>query len=255
MSNPSLPHTWPRLFVDAPLSAKATVPLSPEQTHYLVHVMRAQVGEPLRVFNGRDGEWLARLPALPQRKKDLAVVSLESQRRPQSPEPDVWMCCAPLRRQHFDALVMKATELGAAVIQPILTERTQVRDCGAAHLRAIAMEAAEQSERLTMPEVREPMPLPKLLATWPQGRLALICAEFGEALPLREALTKPLAQSRPQAAILTGPEGGWTEGEMRQMKELPETLSLRLGPRILRADTAALAALSCWQALCGDWQA
>lgn len=255
MSKSTAPHTWPRLFIEAPLKMEALITLDSDQTHYLLNVMRAQSGTPIRLFNGIDGEWIARLAELPKKKKGKATLTLESQRRKQDSVPDLWLCAAPIKRAHFDYMVMKATELGVAAIQPILTERTQVRACKIDRLTSIAIEAAEQSERLTIPEIKEPITLPKLLRDWPKERLAILCAEFGEAKPVHEAFAPLTIQSCSETAIFTGPEGGFTEKEMDLFPTLEKSLPIRLGTRILRADTAAIAAMSCWQSQCGDWGA
>jgi len=248
------PHTWPRLFVPDALAESASLELDSKASHYLSQVMRVREGDSIRLFNGRDGEWRATLAQAPKGKKSGAFLHVENLLRSQTEEPDLWLCAAPIKRHFFDFAIMKATELGAAVIQPVLTERTQIRDVNIEHCRAIAIEAAEQSERMTLPEIREPIPLEKLLAAWPAKRLAIICAEHGQAQPIVQALAGPLASARPAAALFTGPEGGYTTEEIERIRNLPEALAVRLGPRILRADTAALAALSCWQAVCGDWQ-
>ncbi|HAX91585.1 MAG TPA: 16S rRNA (uracil(1498)-N(3))-methyltransferase [Rhodospirillaceae bacterium] len=248
------PHTWPRLYLADDLRIESEIILSPDHTHYLLHVLRAQAGDSIRIFNGRDGEWRATLTQTPQKKKEGAILSIREQRRPQSAEPDVWLCCAPIKRNHFDYMIQKATELGASVIQPVLTSHTQVRESNVERLRTIAIEAAEQAERLSVPEIREPVSLATLVKNWPKNRLPIICAEFGDAQPAAQGLSSALAQARTAAAIFTGPEGGFTTDELALLHTLPEVLCLRLGCRILRADTAALAALSCWQALCGDWK-
>lgn len=252
MSN--APHTWPRLFLDQKLSTGALCPLSIEHSHYLTTVMRAGEGDSLRLFNGIDGEWRAMITTIGKGKKKGVELKVIDQIREQVHEPDLWLCCAPIKRAHFDFMIMKATELGAHVIQPILTSRTQIRESNAERLRSIAIEAAEQSERLSIPEIKQALPLDRLIAQWPKQRLALLCAEFGESLPVAQALSGALARARPSAAVLTGPEGGFTKEEMASIRALPEVLPIRLGPRILRADTAAISAMSCWQALCGDWQ-
>ncbi|MDD3182395.1 MAG: 16S rRNA (uracil(1498)-N(3))-methyltransferase [Alphaproteobacteria bacterium] len=252
MSN--TPHTWPRLFIQEKLSTGELLTLPPEQSHYLTHVLRSVEGDSVRIFNGVDGEWRAMITQCPVGKKKGLILKLIEQRRQHESIPDLWLCCAPIKRAHFDFMMMKATELGANVIQPILTSRTQIRESNSERLRAIAIEAAEQSERLSIPEIKPALALPDLVEQWPAHRLAILCAEFGDAQPVAQALSGALARARPSAAILTGPEGGFTQDEMMQIKALPEVLSIRLGPRILRADTAAIAAMSCWQALCGDWQ-
>jgi len=247
-------HTWPRLFVEEKLSTGTFLTLEAEQSHYLVNVLRASEGNPLRIFNGADGEWQATISDSPKSKKKGVTLTIQTLLREQTAEPDLWLCCAPIKRTHFDFMIMKATELGVSVIQPILSARTQIREAKPERLRAIAIEAAEQSERLTIPEIRPPLTLDRLIKTWPAKRLPVLCAEFGNAQPVAQALQGALARARPCAAIVTGPEGGFTQEEMAQLQAMPEILPVRLGPRILRADTAAIAALSCWQSLCGDWQ-
>jgi 16S rRNA (uracil1498-N3)-methyltransferase len=252
MSN--APHTWPRLFLDKKLSTGELYPLSVEHSHYLTTVLRASEGDSLRIFNGYDGEWRGMIASTAKGKKKGVELKIIDQLREQSHEPDLWLCCAPIKRAHFDFMIMKATELGAHVIQPILTSRTQIRESNAERLRSIAIEAAEQSERLSIPEIKQALPLDRLITQWPKQRVVLLCAEFGDAQPVAQALSGALARARPSAAIFTGPEGGFTKEEMESIRSLPEVLPIRLGPRILRADTAAIAAMSCWQALCGDWQ-
>jgi 16S rRNA (uracil1498-N3)-methyltransferase len=241
-----LRHT-PRLFVDTGLGGGRTVEPGADQAHYLRHVLRLKIGDTLRLFNGRDGEWKASVAALAKRSLTLA---LHEQTRAQQAEPDLWLCCAPIKKAHFDYMIEKATELGVAAIQPILTARAQIREVNAERCRAIAIEAAEQSERLTIPEIRKPVTLADLAASWPPARRLIVCAEWGEAAPVGKAL--PAAAS--SAAILTGPEGGLAAEELERLRALPQAVFIRLGPRVLRADTAAIAALGCWQALCGDWK-
>lgn len=247
--NLECPHTWPRLYIAQDLSASAVIELPAESAHYLVHVLRAQAGDPVRLFNGRDGEWLARLESLPKGKKGNCLLHIETKRIAQSPCPDLWLCAAPIKKAHFDFLIQKATELGVSVIQPVLTARTQIREVNLERLRLIAIEAAEQSERLDVPEIKPAVTLTRLVESWPAGRRPIVCAEFGQAQTVRQALAAPI----PSAALWTGPEGGYTQDEMNTLHTLPDLCALRLGPRILRADTAACAALACWQALCGDW--
>lgn len=248
------PHTFARLFVDNALKENNNIELNADQTHYLLHVRRIQPGDPLLLFNGSDGEWMAQVAEIPKSKKSGLILRVSEIRRPQPTEPDLWLCPAPIKKNYLDFMVMKATELGVSVIQPILTARSQIREINPERLRAIAIEAAEQSERLSVPLIKEPLPIDKLIRNWPNKRLPLLCAEFGEAQPIAQALGGALARARPAAAVLTGPEGGYTPEEMDLLRQLPEALPVRLGPRILRADTAAVAALTCWQALCGDWQ-
>ncbi|MGE4351357.1 MAG: 16S rRNA (uracil(1498)-N(3))-methyltransferase [Bdellovibrionales bacterium] len=248
------PTNWPRLFTSEALTKGLLHPLDPQQSHYLLNVLRLTQGDSVRLFNGRDGEWQAMIHDIPKSRKKGITLTLIEQRREQTTEPDLCLCCAPIKRAHFDFMIMKATELGARTIQPILTSRTQIRESNLERLTSIAIEAAEQSERLSIPEVKQAIPLPTIIEEWPKHRLAVLCAEFGQAQPVAAAFSGALAHARPSIGIFTGPEGGFTSEEMSIIKSLPEILPIRLGPRILRADTAAIAAMSCWQALCGDWQ-
>jgi 16S rRNA (uracil1498-N3)-methyltransferase len=215
--------------------------------------MRRHDGDQIRVFNGRDGEWLAGLNIHGSGKKIAVTLSPQSQTRPQQPEPDLWLCAAPIKRQHYDYMVQKAVELGISSLCPMVTQRTQVRETNPERLAAIALEAAEQSERLTLPVIQSEISLPRLTEQWAIDRLPFICAEHGTALPIQQALSSLQAKSYLKAAIFTGPEGGFSDEELTLLGTLPNALCVRLGPRILRADTAALAALACWQAQCGDW--
>ena len=222
-----------RLYMPARLFADADVPLSAEQAHYLSNVMRLSVGAALRVFNGEDGEWLARLTAL---SRKAATLRVHNQTRPQAREPDCWLCFALLKRQKTDLVIEKATELGAAVIQPVITARTQADHVNLDRLRAIAIEAAEQCERLAVPEIRPPLPLTALLAAWPAGRVLNIADERRTA-----SLITPIAGP---AALLIGPEGGFADAELDAVAAHPFVTRVSLGPRILRAATAAIAGLA-----------
>jgi 16S rRNA (uracil1498-N3)-methyltransferase len=239
-----------RLYVPDDLGSGRWIVFSTGQSHYLRHVMRLQDGDFVRLFNGRDGEWQAKVTP---GKKQLLEAEIVKKIKDQAVEPALFLFSALIKRAHFDFLVMKATELGVTKLIPCLTMRTQVRDMNQEHARAIAIEAAEQSERLTIPELSEPIQLKKLKENWPKGCLPIVCAEWGEALPIAEALKQVRGKDFSAAAIITGPEGGFSSDEMELLRSLPHALPVRLGPRILRADTAALAALTCWQALCGDW--
>ena len=246
-------HTTPRLYVpDTSLTQGARVEVAVDQAHYLVHVLRAHEGDVVRVFNEDSGEWRGDV-ALGGKKRGAAVVMTAQLRTPQA-EGDLTLYCAPIKKAHFDFMVMTATELGVTGIQPVLTARTQVREINIARLQAIAVEAAEQSERLSVPRIFPTLTMAALTDAWPDGKIPIVCAEFGAARPVGEAL-RELAGALPSSiGILTGPEGGFTPEEMTRIQNLPQAVSVRLGPRILRADTAALAALSCWQAVGGDWR-
>lgn len=241
-----------RLFVEADLAAGIEAPLDDAQFHYLRNVMRRPDGATLLLFNGRDGEWKARLAA---RGKKSAVAEVEVRTREQEQEPDIWLCFAPVKRARIDYIAEKATELGVSVLQPILTRHTAVERVNVTRLRANAIEAAEQTERLSVPQIRDSLDLASLLNSWPAGRCLLMCDETGGGLPIVEALSGLDATSRAAPwAIIVGPEGGFAEAELTALRRIKDVMSVGLGPRILRADTAALAALACWQALLGDWR-
>jgi 16S rRNA (uracil1498-N3)-methyltransferase len=241
---------FPRLYTESDLRQTHAVEVTPDQSHYLKNVMRLKPGDSLRLFNGRDGEWRGEIGKISKRMMEIAVLE---PLKPQSAEPDVWLGCAPIKKTHFDFMIEKATELGVSAIQPVLTQRTQVREVKAERCRAIAIEAAEQSERLSVPEIKKMISLKELAAQWPADRALIVCAEWGEAMPAKEALALPRLKSATKTAIVTGPEGGFAEEELDILRHVKDAVFIRLGPRILRADTAAIAALSVWQAVCGDW--
>jgi 16S rRNA (uracil1498-N3)-methyltransferase len=237
-----------RLFVEGSLGAGATLRLDGPQAHYLGTVMRRAVGDEVRLFNGRDGEWRARISAL---GKGRATLALEEMTRPQGPAPDLWLLAPVLKRETLEWLVEKATELGAGRIIPVTTARSAVTRTNAARLAAIAREAAEQCRRLDVPAVEEPVPLAELLARWDAGRLLLLADESGES----PGLARVLAEAPPAPwAVLVGPEGGFASHELDGFRKLPFCRLAGLGPRILRAETAAVAALAVLQALAGDWR-
>jgi 16S rRNA (uracil1498-N3)-methyltransferase len=236
-----------RLYVTGDLGANVTVALDDGPSHYLLHVLRANPGNRVLLFNGRDGEWLAEIGQAS--KRGVAATCLK-QTRPQAGEPDIWLAFAPIKKTPADYLVQKATELGVSCLLPVFTRRTIVTRINLERMAANAAEAAEQSERLTVPQVREAMDLDKLLASWPKARRLYFCDEGGDARPLSEAAR---GASGP-AAILTGPEGGFDPAERELLRAQSFVVPVTLGPRILRADTAALAALSVWQSTAGDWR-
>ena len=241
----------PRLFVDHDLAAGQAVALSRNQAHYLGHVLRLGPGAQVRLFNGRDGEWRG---AVAEIGRHAARVALAERIRPQAAGCDLWLLFAPVKRAPVDAIATKATELGVSVLQPVLTRFTSVGRVNTERLRANAAEAAEQCGRLTVPEVRDPAPLAALLAGWAADRRLLLCDETGGGQPIFDALVALRAAGPPgKWAVLTGPEGGFAPEELDAMRDLAMLTPVGLGPRILRADTAALAALACWQAVLGDW--
>jgi 16S rRNA (uracil1498-N3)-methyltransferase len=235
-----------RLFVTERLAAGARFAASAEQAHYLVSVMRLGEGDDLLAFNGRDGEWRARLAAAGRRAATLEVVGLV---RPQSIGPDLDLVAALVKRTRLEIIVEKAAELGARRVRLALTERTNVERARVDRLAAIAIEAAEQTGRLDVPAVEAPQKLDALLASWPADRPLMFCDEAGEAPPALDALA-----GRPGGpwGVLIGPEGGFSPRERGLIRALPQAIPVSLGPRILRADTAAIAALSLWQAALGE---
>jgi 16S rRNA (uracil1498-N3)-methyltransferase len=240
-----------RLFVDAALGGGGEVRLTDERAHYLRHVLRLESGAPVDLFNGRDGEWRSSLVSVAKRH---ATLSVERQLRPQAGGPDLWIVFAPIKRARIDIVAEKATELGVAAMLPVMTQHIAVDRVNVERLRAIAIEAAEQCERLSVPEVRPPVTLGKLLAEWPPRRRLLLCAEAGDAQPIAEALRSHVNDAGAPWAVMIGPEGGFARSELDALVKLPFVMPVGLGPRILRADTAALAALACWQAILGDGQ-
>jgi 16S rRNA (uracil1498-N3)-methyltransferase len=241
-----------RLFVEASLGEGGSLGLAAAQAHYLKSVLRLDKGDEVALFNGRDGEYGARIAGMGRGWCSLDVLA---QRRPQRNEADLWLVFAPIKRARLDFLVEKATELGVSEIRPVMTARTMVARVNAERLKANAIEAAEQSERLSVPDVFEPVKLAELLKTWPAGRKLILCDESGTAKPIAEALkVQGLNGSSPApCAILTGPEGGFADSELDDLRKLPFVCAVGLGPRVLRADTAALASLAAFQALAGDW--
>jgi 16S rRNA (uracil1498-N3)-methyltransferase len=226
-----------RLYLPDPLAAGAVIEAAPAQAHYLGAVMRQAIGAPLRLFNGRDGEWAGRIVGL---RRDQARLMAERQTRVQAAEPDLWLAFALLKRDATDLVVQKATELGVAALLPVLTERTIATRVNATRLQAIAVEAAEQCERLSVPRLAPPQSLAALLAGWPAGRALMVAAERTAAPPLAPA-TGP-------AGLLVGPEGGFTPAELDGMQRQPLVKLASLGPRILRAETAAIVGLALLQA-------
>ncbi|MBI3506319.1 MAG: 16S rRNA (uracil(1498)-N(3))-methyltransferase [Proteobacteria bacterium] len=240
-STPARPRA--RLHAPADLSA-AGVRLEGGPAHYLRNVLRLPAGSLVALFNARDGEHAAEIAEYGKHSVDLAM---RGQRRKPGPEPDLWLVFAPIKRAHLDFVAEKATELGVSALWPVITRHTNVERVNADRLLATAIEASEQSERLSVPEIRNCVPLAKAIADWPKGRGIVLCDEGGggEAIArvlAREDLTKPWA-------ILTGPEGGFAAEELEMLRKHPEVRSVGLGPRVLRADTAAIAALAVFQSL------
>jgi 16S rRNA (uracil1498-N3)-methyltransferase len=247
-------ETPPRLYVESNLSPAADVPASEAQAHYLLNVMRRRSGEAVTLFNGRDGEWSA---TIAQHGKKNATFAINAQLRVQDTAPRVTLLFAPLKSQRLEILIEKATELGVGDLVPVITQRTIATKVNLARLCANAIEAAEQCERLTVPTVAEPQNLDGALAAWARDRagaplffLDEVAAREGTATPLPEALRGVTGA----AGFLIGPEGGFTIDEHDRLRGAVPVTAVTLGPRILRAETAAFAALACWQAVCGDWR-
>jgi len=236
-----------RLFVDAPLAAGATVEATADQFNYLANVLRMAEGAELLIFNGRDGEWKARL-TFPARKR-IALVA-EEQTRPQPAPSNLIYLFAPLKVGRLDYLVQKAVEMGAGTLRPVMTQHVQGKITNLDKLRANVIEAAEQCSILAVPDVAAPVRLFDLLDTWPSDRRIIYCDE-GDAgqnpLPLLSQI------SERKLALLVGPEGGFSEEERARLRSLDFVTAIPLGPRILRADTAAVAAMAVIQASIGDW--
>lgn len=236
-----------RLYVTGDLGEGVAVALDEGQSHYLLHVLRAKAGNLVLLFNGKGGEWLAEIA---QGSKRGVTARCLQQTQAQHGTPDIWLAFAPVKKTPSDYLVQKAAELGVSVLQPVFTRRTIVARINEERMAANAVEAAEQSGRLTVPEIRAGLSFDKLLASWPQERRLLFCDEGGDA----KTMTQAARESRGgPTAILTGPEGGFDPSERAALRALPFVMPVSLGPRILRADTAALAALAIWQAVAGDF--
>lgn len=236
-----------RLYVPHDLAPGAELALDPGQSRYLAAVMRQAVGDELLLFNGRDGEWRSAVTAVTKR---AVAVRAQALSRPQAAAPDLDLVIALVKRGRLETIVEKAAELGARRVRPVVTERTNADRARVERLTAIATEAAEQTGRLDVPEVLEPVKLEKLIAGWDPGRRLLFCDEAGDARPILEALKD---QPAGPWAILIGPEGGFSPKERERLRALPYATPASLGPRILRADTAAISALTLWQAALGDW--
>jgi 16S rRNA (uracil1498-N3)-methyltransferase len=252
----------PRLYINAPLSEGNAAPLSAEQAHYLKNVLRRKEGETIRLFNGRDGEFDGEIAEL---KKKGGLAAIKKQTRAQDVEPDLVFCFAPVKRGPLEIIVQKATEIGAARLCPVITQRTVAAKLNIERLQAIVTEAAEQCGRMTVPSVDEPVKFEAMLKDWTPSRRIMFCDEAGDseheqwggkdgrAAPALEALKS--GDSKTESwAVLTGPEGGFTPEERALLRAKNYVTPVTLGPRILRADTAAIAALVLWQAAIGDWR-
>jgi 16S rRNA (uracil1498-N3)-methyltransferase len=222
-----------RLFVTAPLHQGAELAATTAQAHYLGTVMRRTAGDEVLLFNGSDGEWQARIATL---RRGAASFVADHRIRPQATEPDLWLVFALLKRDATDLVVQKATELGVSALWPLLTTRTNAQRVNLGRFHAIATEAAEQSERLTVPEIHEPRSLSALLQDWPTGRRLFVAAE--------RVAAPPIVATTEAAGLLIGPEGGFTPAELDAIWANPLVMIVNLGPRILRAETAAIVGLA-----------
>ena len=240
-----------RLFISDQLDENATLSLGRDQSHYIANVMRIRVGEKISLFNGRDGEWSAAVTALAKRQVTLSVLE---KTKAQSAEPDLWLVFAPIKKARLDFIAQKATELGVSHLVPVMTRRTIVDRVKTERMAANAIEAAEQCERMNVPTVDEAIKLEKLIAEWPSERKIMFCDEDLSGTPAHTALAACGNKSNSGPwAILIGPEGGFDEKERDLIRKHPNCVTVSLGPRILRADTAAIAAISLWQSALGDW--
>lgn len=245
---PQVDFRQPRLFVDAALAAGATVALERGQSNYLGNVLRLSAGSTILVFNGRDGEWQASILG----RKRLDSLSIVTQTRPQDRLPDLAYVFAPLKHARLDYMVQKAVEMGASMLQPVLTRFTQVSRVNSERMRANVIEAAEQCGILSLAAVTEPVALDHYLSRRPTERLLVFCDEAADSANPLEALQSGVMAAK-GVDVLIGPEGGFAEEERVLLLRQPLTLRLSLGPRILRADTAGVAALALVQAALGDW--
>ncbi len=236
-----------RLFVDSPFSEGGSVILDNDQAHYLFRVMRLGVGARIHVFNGKDGEWVAAIEEIDKRRAQLRV---HERHRPQATEPDIWLAFAPVKKARTDYIVEKAVELGAAKLMPVITEFTDTQRVNVVRLAATARESAEQCDRLSLAIVEAACPLDNMLAAWPRDRRLFLLDETGGGAPPMTAF----ASSPSTIGFVTGPEGGFSKRELDLMRGLDFVTGISLGPRILRAETAAVAALASFQAMAGDWR-
>jgi 16S rRNA (uracil1498-N3)-methyltransferase len=239
--------TTPRLHVENTLYDGAEFALEKDQGHYLVHVLRLIGGDAVSLFNGRDGEWLAYITAITKKSVEVRIERITAAVKP---PPDIDYLFAPLKHARLDYMVQKATELGARRLRPVITQRTIADRVNLDRMRANAVEAAEQCNLVFVPDVLEPVMLAKALATWDASRRLIFCDETASVANPVEALRN----IAPPAAVLVGPEGGFTTEERAHLKSLPFVTAISLGPRIMRADTVAIAALALVQATIGDWK-
>ena len=240
------PKTAPRLFVDRPLAVGDELPLDYPEARYFHSVLRLKAGDAVRLFDDRTGEYVARLGEIASGRSSARV---EAPLAAREETPDLWLCASPLQRDNFALVAEKACELGVRKFVPVEMRRSQVRQINASRLRKRMIEAAEQCERTALPELEPIVRLEKLLADWPETRALFFCDERGGS-PAPAAM----AAHRGPAAVLIGPEGGFDDSENAVIRQLPQAVPISLGPRILRAETAAIAAVSLWMGAVGDWK-
>ena len=239
------PDSLPRLFVDTTLEDDGEIVIDAAQANYLVRVLRLKAGAQIKLFDNRTGEWLAELAHIGKRD---AIVRVEGHLRPREIVPDLWLCFAPIKKGRIDWLVEKASELGVARLVPVKTQRTIVDKVKSTRLQSHIIEAAEQCERTSLPDLAALTPLDTLLSDWPEERRLYYAAERGG-----DSVTEVMSDSSGPAAILIGPEGGFTDAEDEKIRAKEASIPISLGPRILRADTAAITAIGIWMAHHGDW--
>ncbi len=237
-----------RLYCETDLTAQALISLGESQAHYLRSVVRMSIGDAVLVFNGRDGEWLAEITELGKKR---AALVLQNQTRPQDEAGDIMLLLAPIKRDRLDYLAQKATEMGASHLLPVITKRTQNSKLNIERLQANAIEAAEQCNLLHVPQIEAPRRLDQILADWPSDRSIIFCDEHAD---LEQGLSDLQHLKGQKIAILIGPEGGFDEAERAGLLARKDTVAVSLGPRILRADTALVAALALVQSQIGDWR-
>lgn len=240
------PKSAPRLFVAQRLEQGATVTLDGNPAHYLTRVMRAAAGDTVILCDDQTGEWAAQVATVAKREVELAITR---HLRPREQVPDFWLCPALLKKDRFDLVLEKATELGVAAIHPLITRRCVADKLNLERASAITTEAAEQCARTALPEVAEPVGLEQVLSRWPTDRNLFFADEEGG-----EPAAQAFGSSTASAALLTGPEGGFDDAERAAIRALPQARPISLGPRILRGETAAFSATALWMALAGDWQ-
>jgi 16S rRNA (uracil1498-N3)-methyltransferase len=237
-----------RLYINLPLIQGDVIKINKEHAHYLIKVMRKKIDDQVLFFNGIDGEWIGKINSM---TKNNVLVEITVQTRKQAQGPDLWLIFAPIKGNRLQFIIEKATELGVSGLIPVITNNTVVGRVNQEKIAIHVQEAAEQCNRISVPTIGHLRKLGDILANWPEERTIIFCDETKLGEEINKALEK-LEKDLPYA-ILIGPEGGFTEKESEQLRKLPFVISVQLGPRILRAETATIAALSCFQAVLGDW--